>query len=554
MPTIAITTPAANAFVRGTFAFNATASDASGITRVKFFRGTSTLLLDDTVAPYGVSVATTGLTPLANGVYTLLARAFDGFGNTTDTSISVTVDNTLPTVALTAPATTSRVTGIVTLSANASDALSGVARVEFYRGTTLIGTSTTAPYSVTWDTGPVVNGAQSLTAKAFDRAGNAATSGAISVTVDHTAPTVSVATPAEAARVSGTVNATITATDNVGVARVELYAAGTLIGSDTSSPFAVSWNTRTSADGSVALTAKAYDSAGNIATSAVRTVNVENVAPTVSITSPAAGAAVRGTVVVNATASDASGITRVKFFRGTTLLLDDTVAPYSASFATTGTTPLANGNYTLRAQAFDAHGNMAEASATITVDNTVPTASLSSPVAGAKVRGTVTLTANASDALSGVARVEFYRAGTTLIGTATTSPYSVTWDTTALANGAQSITVKAFDRAGNGVTSVAVSVTVDNTAPTVSLSAPVANATLRGTATLTASATDNVAVVRVEFYDGATRIGTDTVATPWSFAWLTTAVANGAHTLTAKAFDAAGNSTTSAVVNVTIAN
>jgi Zn-dependent metalloprotease len=93
-------------------------------------------------------------------------------------------------------------------------------------------------------------------------------------------------------------------------------------------------------------------------------------------------------------------------------------------------------------------------------DTTPPTATLTSPAAGATLSGTATLAANASDNV-GVTVVEFY-SGTALIGSDNTAPYSVTWNTTGVANGTYSLTAKAKDAAGNVGTSAAVAVTVNN--------------------------------------------------------------------------------------------
>ncbi|RKH63777.1 S8 family serine peptidase [Corallococcus llansteffanensis] len=93
----------------------------------------------------------------------------------------------------------------------------------------------------------------------------------------------------------------------------------------------------------------------------------------------------------------------------------------------------------------------------------------------------------------------------------------------------------------------------DTTPPTTSITAPVGGATLSGSATLSASASDNVGVSRVEFYAGTSLLGTATSA-PYSFAWNTTAVANGTYVLTTKAYDAANNIGTSATVSVTVNN
>lgn len=183
-----------------------------------------------------------------------------------------------------------------------------------------------------------------------------------------------------------------------------------------------------------------------------------------------------------------------------------------------------------------------------TPDTTAPTVSASE--AGSS--GTVTLGATASDNV-GVTKVEFHVDGV-LRGTDTAAPWSLALDSTALANGAHSLVAKAFDAAGNAGTSAPVSFSISNTAPDTT--APSVSATesgSSGTITFSATASDNVGVAKVEFYvDGALK-GTDTAA-PWSLAFDSTALANGAHTLTAKAFDAAGNAGTSAGVAFSVSN
>jgi hypothetical protein len=93
----------------------------------------------------------------------------------------------------------------------------------------------------------------------------------------------------------------------------------------------------------------------------------------------------------------------------------------------------------------------------------------------------------------------------------------------------------------------------DVVAPTVTLTAPAAGATVTGTVAVTATAADNVGVASVQFFAGANAIGTATAA-PFTINWDTTGTANGAVSLTAQATDAAGNVTTSSAVSVTISN
>ena len=93
----------------------------------------------------------------------------------------------------------------------------------------------------------------------------------------------------------------------------------------------------------------------------------------------------------------------------------------------------------------------------------------------------------------------------------------------------------------------------DSTPPTTSITSPANGATVSGTITVTAGATDNVGVTRVELYRDNVLIGTDT-SSPYELAWNTTTVSNGGHTLQTKAYDAAANAGSSAVVNVTVSN
>ena len=190
---------------------------------------------------------------------------------------------------------------------------------------------------------------------------------------DTTAPAVSIASPAPGAVLSGAVSVAATATDAVGVTKVEFLLDGALQATNTTSPYSWSWATTAAANGSHALTAKAYDAAGNVGASAAVSVTVSNdtTAPAVSITSPAAGAAVSGTVSVAAAATDAVGVTKVEFLLDGVLQATDTASPYAWSWATAGS---ANGSHALTAKAYDAAGNVgASASVGVTVNNATGT-------------------------------------------------------------------------------------------------------------------------------------------------------------------------------------
>lgn len=92
--------------------------------------------------------------------------------------------------------------------------------------------------------------------------------------LDGNAPTVSLTAPADGASVSGTVAVSATASDDIGVDRVEFLLDGTLLGSDASAPYSISWNSATASTGNHTLQARAFDLVDNVGTSATVTVNV----------------------------------------------------------------------------------------------------------------------------------------------------------------------------------------------------------------------------------------------------------------------------------------
>ncbi|HEX2331324.1 MAG TPA: Ig-like domain-containing protein [Candidatus Angelobacter sp.] len=96
--------------------------------------------------------------------------------------------------------------------------------------------------------------------------------------------------------------------------------------------------------------------------------------------------------------------------------------------------------------------------------------------------------------------------------------------------------------------------TTDTTPPTASVTAPANGATVSGTVTVNASASDNVGVTQMQLLIDGTLVASNTNATALSFNWSTASVANGSHSIVAKAFDAAGNVGTSSTITVTVSN
>jgi subtilisin family serine protease len=187
---------------------------------------------------------------------------------------TVTADTTAPTVSISSPASGATVSGTISLQASASDNV-GVSSVTFSLDGAVLCTLGASPFSWSWNTAAALNGTHTLTATAKDAAGNVKTA-SISVNVsnyaDKTIPTVAIITPGNGATVLRTVSVGVSTSDNVGVARVQLYVDGVLTSTSTTAPFTTTWNSRKSASGAHSLKAWAYDAAGNVGVSSVVTV------------------------------------------------------------------------------------------------------------------------------------------------------------------------------------------------------------------------------------------------------------------------------------------
>jgi subtilisin family serine protease len=176
-------------------------------------------------------------------------------------------------------------------------------------------------------------------------------------------------------------------------------------------------------------------------------------------------------------------------------------------------------------------------------DTVAPTVSITSPAGGSSVSGTVTVSAAATDDV-GVAQVALYVDGV-LKATDTAAPWAFSWSTAGL-SGTHSLVARAADAAGNAAQSVAVPVTVatgDATAPTVAITGVVYDGRYLK---VTASASDAAGpVVRVDLLVNGAVKASDTAA-PWQFKLNVRKWPKGTYTLTARAYDAAGNTAVSA--------
>ena len=635
-PTVSITAPANGATVFGSsVALAATAADNVGVTKVEF-RVDGVLLTTDSSAPY---TATWDASTAAAGAHTITATAYDAAGNTTVSSVSVTV----PTVSFSdsfgtddlatnwtqqsgtwsisggqLQMTTSDSThhlcvakstptlgdqyvesvlscssgyqfGLAARYQDASDYYlawvtgGGVYLFKNVGGTYTQLTSVPSAFSSgntvgikVVGTGPstritvYVNGTAkivdynpSVSSGTLDTGKGACdTYASVSTTYqfdnfkvydlstatlpDTTPPTVSITAPANGATVFGSsVALAATAADNVGVTKVEFRVDGVLLTTDSSAPYTATWDASTAAAGAHTITATAYDAAGNTTVSSV-SVTV----PTVSFSDSF------GTDDLATNWTQQSGTWSISGGQ-----LQMTTSDSTHHLCVAKSTPTLGDQYVesvlscssgyqfgLAARYQDASDYylawvtgggvylFKNVGGTYTQLTSVPSAFSSGNTVGIKVVGTGPST-----------RITVYVNGTAKIVDYNPSVSSGTLDTGKGACDTYASVSTTYQFDNFKVYDLSTATLPDTTPPTVSITAPANGATVFGSSVaLAATAADNVGVTKVEFRVDGVLLTTDSSA-PYTATWDASTAAAGAHTITATAYDAAGNTTVSSV-------
>jgi hypothetical protein len=298
------------------------------------------------------------------------------------------------------------------------------------------------------------------------------------------------------------------------------------------------------------------DILGSLAATSGGSYLIDTVAPTVSVTSPANGSAVSAgsTASVAVTATDNDTVSSVDFYIDGTKVASDTTSPYSYSWNTAN---VSLGTHTIQAKATDPSGNVG-ASTTISVsiaDQTPPTVTLTAPTNGSALKGAATISATASDNVggSGIAKVEFYVDGA-LKGTDTTTPYSISWDTTTATNASHTVSAIAYDAAtpANTATSGNTTVTVDNAAPTAPSNLQMTANTFTSITLSWSASTDNVGVTGYRISRNGTVLTTTSAST---FTYIDNGLTSSTtYNYTVVALDAVGNASPAAALSASTVN
>lgn len=579
--TITLSTPLAD----GTYALTATASDGVGNTSVA---STSVALTIDTTAPAAPTItnpadgdATTDTTPLiegttepgatvtvyvdgspvgtavadgngdwsftpspalAEGQYEISASATDtaGIDGATSPSVGITIDQTAPN----APQITGPADGSST--SDATPAISGTAEanstVSVFRDGILMGTAN-ADSSGNWAFTPnssLADDTYAITATAEDAAGNTSTeSNTVDVTIDTAAPSAPVvSTPVDG---SSTADATPTYT---GTAEAGSTVAITIDGNapvNVTADGSGNWTYTPStplSEGTHSVLATATDAAGNPSTtSATNDFTVDTTAPSLTIDTPTSNGTIGdNTPSIAFTATDAGSLAAECSVDG---------AAFVACTSPFTTAQLADGSHTVSVRVTDAAGNPTQQSVTFTVDTVGPQTTILSVPAGDSNSDSATFEFEADEPTATFACSVDGGAFSACV-----SPLTLT----GLTDGPHSFAVRAVDTTGNADTTPATyNWTVDTLAPvSPAIVSPVDGATIADTTPAVTGTAEEFSTVTV-LIDGSP-VGTTTADAngDWTFT-VPSALASGAHAITATAEDVAGNvSAESSATDITI--
>lgn len=331
-----------------------------------------------------VPVGVTGALPAGGGIVTSTLTLVEGWNDITvsasdvnarrsSRSAVVLLDTTAPTISVSSPFDGDAVSDLIDFDALTADIApgTGVAAVDFSVDGVVVGSVTANPYEFDYDSLLTTDGAHSFTATATDNKGNSA-SASVSVTVDNTAPVISISNLAAGDVVSGVIDIDVSASDSgAGLASVQVLSGTGAPDIDPSQVFALATasyaatggeDTTLFPDGPLTLTAIATDAAGNDTVVSFEVI-VDNVAPEDVLISPTEGDRVCGVIDIVA-ASTAWDMTSMDVLIDGVIIGSSTTSPFTHPF---DTRMRFNGDMEVSVVTHYAGGNSDTSSATVNV-------------------------------------------------------------------------------------------------------------------------------------------------------------------------------------------
>jgi MYXO-CTERM domain-containing protein len=446
-------------------------------------------------------------TTLPDGAYTAQASATDAAGNAASSAaVSFIVDTTAPVVTIISPANQAAIADSTPeIVGSTEPGATVVVELLDDAGAVLETFTVTADNMGAWTTAAVMelaDGDYTIRATATDLASNTGVAATSTFTVDATALPIAITAPTAGAQ--ATAAPAITGTTAPGaIVTVEIKdAAGAIVetltvtadnmGGWTAQPVAAM------ADGTYAVSASVSNSAGVIS-SASTTYAIDTAAPAVAISTPAEGAVLSSSPATITGTAEAGALVTVEL-TGAGGMVVETLTATADAMGMWSVTPaaLADGAYTINAEASDAAGNTATAGPrAFEVDATAPTVAITAPTAGQQVTDTTpTITGTAAPGAVVTILIDGAQAGTA------TADANGMWsfDAAELAPGAHTVEATTTDGAGNMGSSGSISFEVGAIAPVVIVT-PVTGGTVTGPAVTVTGTGEPGATITVKVGD-----------------------------------------------------
>ena len=550
-PTLSITDPSNNDHITGTHNIRySTSVDTSSIL-FQYNDGSWHTIGTDNSIDGSFNWNTGGLN--LQGV-TLRGTATDGVGlQGTDSVTGVEIDNTNPTLSITAPSNNEHITGACTIEYNV-DADTQNILFEYNDGSWhTIGMDNSIDGSFNWNAGGLNLVGVTLRGTAVDDAGLQGSDSIIGLELDNTNPTLSITSPSNNEHMTGIYTIEYTCDADTQSILFE-YNNGNwhTIGTDNTIDGSFNWNTSGMNLVGVTLRGTATDDVGLEGTDTVTGLEIDNTNPTFNITSPSNNEHITGTYLINYT---------------TDVDVQSIIFEYNdGSWHTIGTDNTIDGSFnwntggldlvgvTLRATATDDVGLQGTDSVTgIEIDNTNPTLTITSPSNNEHITGIYKIDYS-SDVDTRSILFEYNNGSWHTIGTDNTIDGSFNWNTGGMNMVDVILRGTATDDVGlHGMDSV-TGLEIDNTNPIFTITSPSNNEHITGTYTINYTTDVDVQSVIFEYNDGSWHtIGTDNTI-DGSFNWNTGGLDLIGVTLRGNATDDVGLQGTDSITGIEIDN
>jgi len=360
----------------------------------------------------------------------------------------------------------------------------------------------------------------------------------INVTVDNTSPTVNVVSPKTGSVLGGNVIIEAYASDPNGIEKVE-FTVETTSSQMTFDSNTGHWigtlDTTTLSDGEYSLGVTAFDKAGNNHTTFIL-VTIDNTNPYAIINAPT-NEFLHDEVIINITATDANLDKAQLYLSGTLAATWNTSGTHTYAWNTTTYT---DGTYNIVLNVQDKAGNLATTEITVKADNTVPLAEIREPENQEFSRDIFNVITWVYDVNLNAVQLEVN--GSVIDTWDQNGLHISAWNTTALTDGVYIVKLIVYDTASNMIEKT-VTITADNTPPSVSIPSPISGAEISGTVNIQFNASDEHLLSVLLHIDNTTL----NVLGQTSHLWDSTQVGDGPHTIKLEAYDKAGNSETSTI-------